>query len=222
MNFIERIVDIFAPHLCIGCEAEGALLCEGCTAALERVPSRCYRCKAVTYDYKVCTDCRGSTPLSQVVVYGHHQGLLKELIHRMKYERAQAGTAEAAALMAERIGVFPPDAVLVHAPTATSRVRTRGYDHALLMARHLAGRTGLQHRILLARMGQAHQVGANRTSRIRQLQSAFRPIHADYIRGKQIILVDDVLTTGATLEMAARILKRAGAKRVSAIVLAQA
>jgi predicted amidophosphoribosyltransferase len=54
------------------------------------------------------------------------------------------------------------------------------------------------------------------------LQSAFRPIRAETIRGRHIVLIDDVLTTGATLEVAARTLKRAGAKRVSAIVLAQA
>jgi ComF family protein len=140
----------------------------------------------------------------------------------MKYERAQAGLHEAAVLMAPLLRVVPEDVVLVHVPTASSRVRMRGYDHALRIAHELSKQTGLPRLVLLARVGQAHQVGANRAARLQQLQSAFRPVHSPDIRGKHIVLVDDVLTTGATLETAARVLKKAGAKRISAIVFAQA
>ena len=66
------------------------------------------------------------------------------------------------------------------------------------------------------------QVGANRRERLRQLHSAFRVVRPDVVRGRHIVLVDDVLTTGATLETAARVLLNAGAARVSAVVLAQA
>lgn len=140
----------------------------------------------------------------------------------MKYERARAGTSEVAQILSGRRTSLPDGAVLVHVPTATGRVRARGYDHALLIARSLSKATDLPQKSLLARMGQAHQVGANRAARLRQLDSAFRPLRPQQIRGKHILLVDDVLTTGATLETAGRVLKRAGAKQVSAIVFAQA
>ena len=223
MNIIERLVSVIAPHVCIGCGVEeDALLCETCRQGQPLVPSRCYRCKAVTEEYTVCRNCRDTTPLRQVVVYTHYQAEAKELLHRTKYERAKSGTEEMAVMMAEIAWVFNQTSLLVHIPTATSRVRARGYDHAKLLTSALSHRTGLRRASLLARVGQAHQVGANRSARLKQLEAAFRAIRMSAVRGRHIVLVDDVLTTGATLETAARVLRRAGAASVSAIVFAQA
>lgn len=223
MSVLESLISVFAPHTCLECGVEeDKLVCEGCVENLPVVPSRCYRCKAVTDDFSVCDSCVRKTPLRQVLVATHYEGVAKELARHMKYERARGGMAEAAVILRPLLTCLPSDIVLVHVPTATSRVRTRGYDQAKLLARSLAHISGLPCRALLARVGQAHQVGAARAERIRQLQDAFRPVHLSEIRGKHIVLVDDVLTTGATLETAARMLRRAGAERVSAIVFAQA
>jgi len=140
----------------------------------------------------------------------------------MKYERAQSGIYEIAALITPLLGEISGSAVIAHIPTATNRVRMRGYDHTYLLARALSRSSTLPFRVLLARVGQTHQVGASRTERLKQLEGAFRPVHANAIEGRHIVLVDDVLTTGATLEAAARSLKRAGAQSVSAIIFAEA
>jgi predicted amidophosphoribosyltransferase len=101
-------------------------------------------------------------------------------------------------------------------------VRQRGYDQALLIAKSLSQRLGRPYVPLLARMGDQRQVGHSRITRLNQMEGAFRPLNTMILKNRHVLLVDDVLTTGATCEAAARILRSNGAKRVSAAVFAVA
>jgi ComF family protein len=145
--------------------------------------------------------------------------LAKLLVTKLKFEGAQAAAREMAVLLKP---LMPTDAVIVPVPTATGRVRGRGYDQAKLLARALSRETRLPCLDCLVRRGQTHQVGASRAERQRQLHGAFRPRKLDQIRGKHIVLVDDVVTTGATLETAARVLRQSGVARVEAAVFCAA
>ena len=223
MLLVENLIGVYAPHICLGCAAEGnRLLCLSCRAAMALVPSRCYRCHAVTRDFSVCASCRRYTPMRRVLVLTHYDDLPKELLHHTKYERARSGITEMAELMEPLLRFVPANALFVATPTATSRVRQRGYDQAALLANELRISLGSAKRDVLARVGQSHQVGAGRKERLEHLRGAFRVTRPKDVAGKHIILVDDVLTTGATLETAARVLKKSGAKRVDAIVFSQA
>ena len=144
---------------------------------------------------------------------------MKQLIHDFKFERKQAVAPIMARLMAESLPYLPADTIVTHVPTATSRVRQRGYDHARLLAKFLAKEAGLAYLPLLARVGQARQVGAKRQTRLSQLDGAFRVIGP--VQKAPIVLVDDIVTTGATLATATRCLKSSGAKVVDAVVFAQ-
>lgn len=222
MSIIDRIASIYAPFTCLGCGNEqNRLLCAACIETVALVPSRCYRCHKTTRGYEVCTACKPKTPLRRVAVWAHYQECPKELIQKAKYQRAHAGLQEAAECMSALLPHFGADFIVVPTPTASSRVRQRGYDQANVIARYLARRHNVTYVRLLARLGQAHQVGASRSERVEHLKNAFRPIKTHRIHGAHIVLIDDVCTTGATLESAARALRKAGAKRVDALVFAQ-
>jgi ComF family protein len=219
MSLLDTILSKITPYSCLSCRSEGALLCDACTLKIPPALDRCYRCYAPTVAGMTCADCQPASALSVVRTVTLYDGVAKDLLWKLKSGGAQEASRQMAALMAPLVGSV---LVITHVPTATSRVRQRGYDQARLLARNLARETRSPRATLLVRTGQAHQVGASRAVRLQQLTDAFRPRSGWQIRGAHILLVDDVLTTGATFEAAARVLLAAGAARVDAIAFARA
>jgi len=218
----EKLIALVAPHRCLGCGAEGVVVCEECLFVFTPpLPSRCYACQAETRDSRTCSRCRRGSKLKHVWICTSYEGGAKQLVQDFKFERKQAAAQPIVLRMDEVLPFLGEDTIIVHVPTATSRVRLRGYDHAQLLARALTDRRKLTHLSLLTRQGQERQVGASRKQRLTQLDRAFIPIKPHLITGATILLVDDLVTTGATLEAAARCLRQAGAKTVSAVVFAQ-
>jgi ComF family protein len=206
MSFIDTMLAKIAPHDCLGCGAEGRLLCRKCQASLPPAP-RLSSVEGADLD-----------AVSAAVIY---QGIAKNLVWKLKSSGAQAAAVVMAEIMLPLIKNHKR-VTLVSVPTATSRVRQRGYDQSRLLGRALARQAGLPWMNCLARIGQTHQVGANREQRRQQLHDAFRVAQKRLVTGKHLILVDDVVTTGSTLEAAAKILKEAGAIRVDALTFAYA
>jgi ComF family protein len=150
-----------------------------------------------------------------------YNGLSKELIHRLKFERASAAADDIAGLLMQKIE-FPQDVVISYVPTAPARVRTRGYDQAQLIAKAVARRTGLPCVPLLARSSKERQVGKDRATRQQQMKHAFYAPRPQRVAGRRIMLIDDVFTTGSTCQAAAQTLTQAGAEHVEAAVFAVA
>lgn len=211
-----------APHECITCHKEGALVCVMCAEdVFEEVPDRCYRCLAMSKDSAVCVKCRQTSPLKHVWVATEYGGVSKQLIKLLKFERAKAACEPIAAHMTRTLPYFYSETIMVHIPTATSRQRMRGYDQSELIAKLVARQKGVRYEPLLVRLGQDRQVGATRKQRYEQAKSMFNACKPETIRGAHILLIDDILTTGASLESAAKVLKEAGAKQITAAVFAQ-
>lgn len=202
MSIIEHIISLIAPPECVGCAGEGAYLCR--------------RCRANLPAGQELTDIISGN----VFAASGYEGAAKRLVYLLKFERNQSAVADIGSIIAASLpSGYRPDAV-TYVPTATSRVRRRGYDHAKLIAASVARNIGAPCLPLLIRLGQKRQVGQSKSFRAKQTKGAFRA--AASCQGKRILLIDDVLTTGSTLREASTVLLRSGAERVDGAVFALA
>lgn len=221
MPLLDTLASIVAPHYCLGCQREGKIFCDWCSHDLLPLPSRCYRCHELTNNFVVCQRCRNYTALRQVWIRTAYESVSKELMHGFKYEHKYAAAKAVARAITDVLPAFDNKTLLVAVPTATTRQRERGYDHTRLIVKEIARMRKLFYLQPLARINQSTQVGATRQQRFQQLQNAFLLTRPEMVNNKHIVLIDDIVTTGATLEALAKILKNAGATRVDGAVFAQ-
>ena len=150
-----------------------------------------------------------------------HSDVAKDITHQLKYARTKAAIDPMVAAMNQRC-LIDPEAIITFAPAATNRVRMRGYDQSYLLAKSLGRVCGHPVVPLIARMHNTRQVGSSGQQRRVQQQDAFRVINAHAAANQKILIVDDVITTGSTLQACAALLAAAGARKVDACTFAQA
>ncbi len=222
LDFIDTLISYVAPHECLACGTEGQVLCSYCRQFLPDMPPGCYKCGAESASYAVCETCNEASGLQNVWVRTPYEGFAQELVQRLKFERAYSvSTTIAVSLLDSFAYLLPVGAVIVPIPTASSRVRARGYDQSVLIAKAFAKRVKLPYSTALSRIGQHRQTGNKRTHRLMQLEQVFE-VKNHTLKNKPIILIDDVLTTGATIESAASALRKAGFEHISAMTFARA
>ncbi len=146
--------------------------------------------------------------------------LLKRAIHTYKYKRIpQLSTALAAELISASRLLTLDDAVFAPVPLHWSRLFARGFNQAQLLVEAVGKSRGVPvHHVLRRIRATGHQARRKREERFNAMQDAFRCVEHS---PPKVILIDDVFTTGATLDMCAKALKAAGAERVEALVLAR-
>jgi ComF family protein len=217
-------LDLLFPPRCLSCTRRGTFLCSECIGRIDRLPDPfCPACRALVDARNPICRCR-KTALAFVIAGGSFEGPLRTAIHALKYQGQRAGAPALAALVAPHlIGILQPDDRIVPIPLHRRRETARGYNQSALVARALADQLGVDRAFepMIRVRDTPRQVGLDREARRRNVQDAFS---ADPVlcRGRSVMLVDDVCTTGATLGAAAEAALHAGARRVYAVVLARA
>jgi ComF family protein len=172
----------------------------------------------------VCALCRsGVRGFDAAYSFGAYDGVLRELIHLFKYRRIRTLARPLADLLALAFPLDRPLDVIVPMPLHWRRRWRRGFNQAALLAAELGRRRGLPViRAVRRRRHTASQAGLTHAARRRNVAGAFVVRREEAVRGKRVLLVDDVLTTGATASACARALKQAGARSVAVLTLARA
>jgi ComF family protein len=207
------------------------MLCTDCRESLVDARATCPRCGAAAAPSAAegaCARCRDERFFfDSVVRLGGYEGALRAAVLRAK-DRTQRGLALAlgnllAACQGEAVAAWKPDAV-VPVPMHWSRQMWRGVNSPELIAERMAARLGipLASHLLVRRRRTAPQASLPPSQRLANVRGAFRArAHRD-LPGSRLLLVDDVMTTGATLNEAAKTLAREGAGRLGVAVLARA
>lgn len=229
MSALAGLLEVVFPPSCVACDGVlrgGKLLCEECAPLLLEVgPVHCARCaEPGAFPEALCPRCRKRRPqFHRAFAPYEHDGAIARAIHRFKYEdrpELAGPLGEVLWLMSKAFLATAP----VHVcpvPLHGARYRERRYDQATLLARELCRREPrlvLADGLLVRRRATLRQVGLSDAARIANVASAF------VARGSvsAVLLVDDVMTTGATADEAARALKAAGVKRVEVLTLCRA
>jgi len=201
------------------------VLCKDCAVSeIRPFGERCWRCDSLSTGSRTCVKCRAAGPLSFVWISTNYEAVAQQLIRRYKFGHLRVAVSPLSRLM---IGTFTGAGVpagnhlIIPVPTATSRIRARGFGHSELLAKTIAQKMRIEYSNGLRRLGQSRQLGATRQDRLTQLTDSFAVKNHRQIVGHRILLIDDVLTTGGTLISAAKTLKQAGAKQVDALVFAK-
>lgn len=212
MMIAEKILNLLYPAKCCFCHklTEGEMVCRKCLDKLPYTGSN------------ACQNCFGNIAACVSPLY--YDADVKESILRYKFSSVTSYASVYSDFIAKCVDENHITCdIITWVPLSRIRRWKRGYNQAELIALELAARLQLTSEVLLRKIrnNPAQSGTGNAAKRKANVQGVYKTINDDYIRGKRILLVDDVVTTGATLSECARMLKKAGCREVYAATLAR-
>lgn len=233
-KFLDAFVKALYPPRCPSC---GALVgdfrfCDHCSAEVRFLsPPWCEICgrpfDPLAKARGVCADCFRSRPhfvkARSATLY---DGPVAEAIKALKYSGRTAVSRVLGALLAEAVSSLDAPlegAVLIPVPLHRKRLLERGFNQSELLAKEAGGRLGLrvERKVLVRKVHTRPQVELSGRERKENVKGAFSVERAELVRGRVLVVVDDVMTTGATLDECAKALRKAGAREVYAATVAR-
>ena len=221
MSLINTTIGLIAPHYCVECGTSGTVLCKECAFSTTQMPSIRSVCAKATKAYTPCAAHNRSRMPNHVFAALSYDGVAKKLVHAYKFDCKRAAAKDIVFVMDLWLPYLEPDSIFTWVPTLPKHVRQRGFDHTKLLAKEFGNLRSLKASSVIDRVGAASQVGANKAQRKAQLKNAFAIKSKVNIKSKKIVLIDDVVTTGATIEACSKLLYAAGAASVSVVALAR-
>lgn len=225
MGVFRSLLDWLLPPRCGGCARLGGWLCDSCARRIRRLEEPlCPRCgRELAFANASCNCARRLRHLARLRAAAAYEGPVPPAVHRLKYRGWRSLAPPLAKLLVARLVVEGlPAAHVMAVPLHPVRERGRGYNQAELLAGEI--RRSLQLPPAPGRLARVRdtrpQVGLDRLRRLANVEGAFR-WEGEAGEGRPVLLVDDVVTTGATLEACAAALVGAGFGRVSGITLAR-
>lgn len=219
---LEHLINALAPTRCLICYQEAESLCINCRQVIPELSSVCcILCNKVVYSGLICGACQRKHHINEVYCIGSYDTKLKQLIREYKFNGKRSLSAPFAKLLDERLPYFNEDVVVAFVPTISPHIRERGFDQAKRLAQEFAKIRKLKLTNTLNRLKSQQQRGKSKAQRQAQAGSAFAVRKNVNLQDKTVIIIDDVMTTGATLKATAKQLHIAGAKTIVVAVLAQ-
>jgi ComF family protein len=204
-------------------------VCDECIAAIRPISGKtCDICGEAlpglerAGDIQTCSACQERRPhFARATAFGAYEDELRELIHLLKYEQVLPAAGVLGGMLAaavRKLGVGP-SVLMVPVPLHSSKRRQRRFNQADLIARAALKKLALDDlefaaKVLVRVKPTVSQIGLTRPQRRENMRGAFQVVHPNRVKGRSILLVDDVLTTGTTASECARVLRKAGAEQV--------
>lgn len=222
-------LEIFFPKRCVDCGKPAEyFICLDCTKKIEKIKtSTCPGCGKISSYSKFCLNCKAKEDLylSGIIKSAvYESGPIKEIIHHLKYSGIISLAEVLGELVVERLLRELPkrDIIVVPVPLHRKREYSRGFNQAELISRYVCKRLNFLGGMALVRTKNTpSQVKLSGDLRRNNLKGVFRCVDMELICEKTVLLVDDVATTGSTLNECAKILKENGAKQVFGVVVAK-
>ena len=227
-NLKRAALNLLFPRWCIGCGKEGDYICAACQESLNTiVPPICPRCGRPRTNEPTSDNCPGcagwQTGIDGIRAPFLFDGVIRDAIHEFKYRYFRALGTELAGLMHEYLERNPiPGDILLPLPLHPKRLRERGYNQSALLARELGRLSSLpviEDGLIRKRYASPQARSSGVIERHNNVADAFA-CRDERLQGKRVILIDDVSTSGATLNACAGVLKSAGAAAVWGLVIA--